>query len=53
MKESLEMHIRHSYKCYSSQHVDISQSVKAMADKSQWTIKAFIPILLEKRLYSI
>jgi len=54
MKESLEMHIRCIiYKYYTSQHLDICLFVKAVADKSQQTIKAFIPIPLEKRQSSI
>lgn len=43
------MHFRRIiYKCYIFQHPDIFLFAKAVPDKSQWTIKAFIFAMLEK-----
>lgn len=51
MKESLGMHFRCIiYKCYIFQHPDIFLFAKAVPDKSQWTIKAFIFAMLEKEV---
>lgn len=36
------------YKCYIFQHLDICLFAKALSDKSQWTINAFISVILEK-----